>query len=103
MKNKFEAKYQELAEEMKARPWMQVIPRSPQLQEEWGVDRWIAGAFSTYAVERMNGKSEEEAMAYTRKLNRRADFDSHGQPEKPEPIKDTPEGKAQFDKMVRGR
>lgn len=101
MKDKFEAKYQELAEELKVKPWMQVIPRTPQLQVEWNVDRWVAGSFSTYAVERMNGKSESEAMAYTRKINQRADFDNPGKPAAMRQIANTPEAKQLFDKLVK--
>ena len=103
MQTKFEAKYQELAEELKLRPWMQVIPKASQLSKDWNVDRWAAGAFSTYAVERMNGKSEDEAMAYTKKMNQRADFDNPPSREALKPIADTDAARKQFEQMVTGR
>lgn len=103
MKAQFEAKYQEIAEEMQQKPWMQVVPKASTLRKEWNVDRWIAGGFSTYAVERMNGKNSDEAMDYTKKMHRNADFDNPATMEETKPIADTPEARAHFEKLVRGR
>lgn len=100
MQDKFEAKYQEIAEEMATRPWMQVVPRMPELKKEWNVDRWVAGSFSTYAVERMNGKSVDEAMNYTAKVNQRANLENLPAIEEHKPFADTLEAKAHFEKLA---
>lgn len=100
MEERFESKYQQIAEEMKNQPWMQVVPRMPELKQEWNVDRWVAGSFSTYAVERMNGKSIDEAMAYTAKANQRANLENPPAMEEKKPFADTPEAKAHFERLA---
>ncbi len=101
MLERFENKYQEIAEQMKSQPWMQVMPRTSELRKLWNVDRWVAGAFSTYAVERMNGKNEEDSLAYAQKMNFRADLSDPAGIETERTFKDTPEAKNHFDKLAR--